>query len=109
MWMHKGSLCMQCDIIYIDVVHLYCCPFMYDFSTSFVLCIWIYGNKNDDDKDLKLSFEPHLHCKKNEKELRMFSEYKQCDSWTNCPRHPPRIYNDYFCSNILPKRNEQQG
>jgi hypothetical protein len=24
---------------------------MYDFSTSFVLCIWIYGNKNDDDDD----------------------------------------------------------
>jgi hypothetical protein len=22
---------------------------MYDFSTSFVHCIWIYGNKNDDD------------------------------------------------------------
>jgi hypothetical protein len=35
---------------YIDV-HLYCCPCMYDFSTSFVLCIWIYGNKNDDDDD----------------------------------------------------------
>jgi hypothetical protein len=25
---------------------------MYDFSTSFVLCIWIYGNKNDDDDPL---------------------------------------------------------
>jgi hypothetical protein len=24
---------------------------MYDFSTSFVLCIWMYGNKNDDDDD----------------------------------------------------------
>jgi hypothetical protein len=24
---------------------------MYDFSTSFVLYIWIYGNKNDDDDD----------------------------------------------------------
>jgi hypothetical protein len=24
---------------------------MYDFSTSYVLCIWIYGNTNDDDDD----------------------------------------------------------
>jgi hypothetical protein len=28
---------------------------MYDFSTSFVLCIWIYGNKNDDDDMRRIS------------------------------------------------------
>jgi hypothetical protein len=36
---------------------------MCDFSTSFVLCIWIYGNKNydDDDDDLRIGqvYETH--------------------------------------------------
>jgi hypothetical protein len=37
---------------------------MYDFSTSFVLFIWIYGNKNDDDDEASIRLARLRTCRK---------------------------------------------